>query len=58
MALANGTSRIACHDLSLHSQTMVELLKMYIHGIEITREPIDENKNELLTIKGIGYDFH
>jgi hypothetical protein len=37
---------------------MVELLKMYIHGIEITREPIDENKNELLTIKGIGYDFH
>ncbi len=56
MALAEGTSRIACHDISLHSQTMVELLKIYIPELEIEVEPIDENKNSMITIKGIGYD--
>ena len=56
MALAEGTSRIVCHDISLQSQTMVELLKMYIPELEIKVEPIDDNKNSLITIKGIGYD--
>lgn len=56
MALAEGTSRIACHDISLHSQTMVELLKIYIPELDIKVEPIDDNKNSLITIKGIGYN--
>ena len=56
MALANGKSRLACHDLSLHSQTMLELLKIYIPDIEISVEPIDDKKNDLITITGIGYD--
>ena len=56
MALAEGTSRIACYDISLHSQTMVELLKMYIPELDIKVEPIDDKKNSLITIKGIGYN--
>ena len=56
MALAEGSSRIVCHDLSLHSQTMLELLKIYIPEIEIKVEPIDENKNDIITIKGVAYD--
>jgi hypothetical protein len=56
MALAEGTSRISCHDISLHSQTMVELLKMYIPDLDIKVESIDDKKNSLITIKGIGYN--
>ena len=56
MALANGKSRIVCHNLSLHSQTMLELLRIYIPDIEISVEPIDDKKNDMITIKGIGYD--
>ena len=56
MALANGKSRIVCHDLSLHSQTMLELLRIYIPDIEISVDPIDDKKNEMISIKGIGYD--
>jgi len=56
MALADGTSKIVCHDISLHAQTMVELLKMYIPDLDIKVEAIDEEKNSLITIKGIGYN--
>jgi RNA 3'-terminal phosphate cyclase len=54
MALAEGLSRITCHDLSLHSETMIELLRQFIPEIEINTELIDENKNTLISIKGIG----
>jgi hypothetical protein len=54
MALAEGVSRITCHDLSLHSETMIELLRQFIPEIEISTEVIDENKDTLISIKGIG----
>lgn len=56
MALADGTSRIACNDLSLHSQTIIELLRLFIPGIEITVDPIDDKNNQLVTVRGVGMD--
>ena len=54
MALAKGESKIICHDLSLHSETMLELLRIYIPDIQISLEPVEGDKNTMIAIKGIG----
>lgn len=43
MALADGTSVIINDRLSLHSQTVIELLKMFIPGIKINIEDIEKD---------------
>jgi hypothetical protein len=59
MALANGHSRMTCSEYSLHSETMVELLKMFIPDIDIQVDPIDvAGKSKLIQIRGIGYDLN
>lgn len=55
MGLAEGTSRMACQELSLHSETMIELLRQFIPHIEIQVDVIDEKKNTLVTVKGEGF---
>lgn len=42
MALADGRSQIVCNELSLHSQTMIALLRIFIPEIEIRVEDIGE----------------
>ncbi len=58
MALANGKSTIVCGEISLHTQTMFELLQIFIPGIEIDITPIgneEEGKANVIGIKGIAY---
>ncbi len=54
MALAEGQSKIACGELSLHSQTIVELLRIFKPEINISVEQVGESNN-LITVNGIAY---
>lgn len=57
MALADGTSQIACDEISMHTQTMFELLRIFIPDISITIKEIkiEDKKANLIEIKGIAY---
>lgn len=56
MALAKGTSRIrTIKPLSLHCQTLVQLLPMFNKGINI--KCTDEEETVLIEIQGIGLEM-
>ena len=51
MALAEGTSRLACKELSLHAETIIELLRQFVPEIEIGVKK--EEGYQLVTVKGL-----
>ncbi len=55
MTLAEGKSSIICDKLSLHSQTMIELIRIFIPDVDIKVEEICEGKGTRIEINGIGY---
>lgn len=46
MALADGTSTIICEELSKHSLTVLELLKMFIPSIKISIEDVSKDEHK------------
>ena len=53
MALADGVSRLSCAELSLHAQTMIELLKIFRPDIDIKVE--EAEGSTLVTVKGLAF---
>lgn len=61
MALAKGESTIRVGEISMHTQTAIEIIKQFIPNISITITEQNENKKfktNIINIKGIGYSFN
>jgi RNA 3'-terminal phosphate cyclase len=56
MALAEGTSRLTCKELSLHAETIIELLRQFVPEIDIQVSQVGEGegKHTLVIVKGLG----
>ncbi|TNV73051.1 hypothetical protein FGO68_gene3159 [Halteria grandinella] len=56
MALAEGTSRLTCKELSLHAETIIELLRQFVPEIDIQVSQVGdgEGKYTMVTVKGLG----
>lgn len=56
MALADGKSRLVCKELSLHAETIIELLRQFIPEILIEVEPVGDKQGIMVTVNGISYE--
>ena len=57
MALAKGISKIKVGEISLHTQTAIEIVKKFIDNIKINIIPGEDKKNisNIIEIEGMGY---
>lgn len=55
MCLAKGKSSIAVGNLSLHTQTAIEIIKQFISSIDIKVIPQKNNSYNIIEIEGIGF---
>lgn len=56
LALAKGTSRITVSDISLHTRTAIEIVKILLETQISIKSKIHEDKQYMLEIKGIGLE--
>jgi len=57
MTLAKGVSKIKVGEISLHTQTAIEIVKKFINDVKIKITPGEDKKNisNVIEIEGIGY---
>ena len=57
MALAKGVSKIKVGEISLHTQTAIEIVKKFTNKVKINIIPGEDKKNitNIIEIEGIGY---
>jgi len=57
MALAKGISKIKVGEISLHTQTAIEIVKKFTNNVNINITPGEDKKNitNLIEIEGMGY---
>jgi len=57
MTLAKGISKIKVGEISLHTQTAIEIVKKFINDVKIKITPGEDKKNisNVIEIEGIGY---
>jgi RNA 3'-terminal phosphate cyclase (ATP) len=57
MALAKGVSKIKVGNISLHTQTAIEIIKKFNYDIKFTITPSDDKKfvSNVIEVEGMGY---
>ena len=57
MTLAKGISKIKVGEISLHTQTAIEIVKKFIKNVKINIIPGEDKKNvtNIIQVEGIGY---
>ena len=57
MALANGNSKIKVGNISLHTQTAIEIIKKFNYDIKFNIIPSDDKKfvSNIIEVEGMGY---
>lgn len=57
MTLAKGVSKIKVGEISLHTQTAIEIVKKFIKNVKINIIPGEDKKNvtNIIEVEGIGY---